>query len=375
MVNLPPPQEPNDRQPPSGSLRDRDEAIAVAIAFLSIGTILWWGWTRGQRFFNPAVDFAETIDRIAAEEERETEALEGDEGDTFLPFVPEREASGNARDPVPTEPETDSPRLRGLEGSLNRERPEADRMDTVPTDPLNDSGAIETPEDLVPVVPPTTAEATETDPDASPSETGTPPPLDISDVSEDYWAYPYIVSLYERGLLPDLPTGQLQPDKELTRAEFAALLNSSFLNEQPTQRELAFADIQSDYWAANAIDQVVGTGYMSGYPDDTFGPSQLVPRYQVLVTFATGLGLQPPSDVDGTIEQFQGAQDLPNWARPKVAAAIANGLVVNHPEPQQLEPQQPATRAEIIALIHQALVSKGMVEPVENPAPFVNPTE
>ncbi|MDB9525818.1 S-layer homology domain-containing protein [Oscillatoria sp. CS-180] len=355
MVNLPP--DPNDRQPPE-AFRDKDEAIAVAIAFLAVGTILFWGWTRGQRTFVPAANLPQLLEEPLLEDGAlSDEAIEEDS-------VLGRPRTFDA--PVDT-PLEDAEILE--DDTVSRRTVADEDIDT--TLDLDDEGVAPiVQEDL-------TAEDVEV-----PAEEATPfeedsveaevlPPLDISDVAENYWAYPYIVTLFEEGLLPDLPEGELRPDQQMTRAELAALLNSSFVQNEPEERDLAFEDISDTYWAADAIRHVVDAGYMTGYPDDTFRPDELVPRYQVLVTLATGLGLADPADPQAVLNRYQGAEELPEWSLGQVAAAAENSIVVNHPEPQALAPQEPATRAEIIVMIYQALVEQGRVEAIASP--FVAP--
>lgn len=350
MVNLPP--DPNDGQPPS-RLRDNDEAIAVAIAFLAVGAILWWGWTRGQRMFAPSISTPTIIDESLRGDASIIGLEDGEQaGDRLSRF------SRQFRDEEVEVEEESSARVRERQ-VVPESRSNVVGQTVAPVTVPRDPEAVAIDQDEA---------GAAADPDAA---TQTPPPLDISDVSEDYWAYPYIVDLYEKDLLPDLPSGQLQPDKQLTRAEFAALLNSSFVQNEPGQRDLNFSDIAGDYWAANAIQQVVDAGYMSGYPDGEFKPDQIVPRYQVLVTLASGLGMTDPANPQEILSRFQGAGEVPNWAQGKVAAAADNQLLVNYPNPQSLAPQQPATRAEIIVMIHQALLSQGRVEEISSP--YVNP--
>jgi hypothetical protein len=362
MVNLPPdpnlPPNPNDRQP-SGRFRDNDELIAVVLAFLGIGVILFWGWTRGdQRNLLQTLPSVPLVDRALMTDEGtpdEAEIVEDDRFASPIPFFtsPNEIAEEDLEDRTAT---ANRERRRGLGATAPRPAPqEVPRATT----------------DAPSAVTPDAADAPVDEPTEPESEM---PPLSIADVSTDYWAYPYIVSLYENGFLPDLPTGQLQPDEPLTRAEFAALLNSSFVGEAAQERSLTFTDISATFWAADAIEQVVDAGYMTGYPDDTFQPDQLVPRYQVLVTLATGLNLSPPANPAAVLDQFQGNEDVPNWAVEQVAAAIDNGLLVNYPEPQRLAPVQSATRAEIIVLLHQALRQQGRVEPVAE-SPYVDPGE
>ncbi|MGF1461031.1 MAG: S-layer homology domain-containing protein [Leptolyngbyaceae cyanobacterium] len=387
MVDLPPPN-PNNRPSPS-PLRDNDEAIAVAIAFLSIGAILWWGWTRGQQFFSPPVDLSKLPASVAGSESSlglddiTGEADTTSDQDGLFSFF-RREAvdkTDAAKDTPSTASQADTA-TSGLMGGMgglssnNRDRrvdAEASRAAVATPGSTDATEGAAAPSAIAPeaAAPDDNATApSEAEPEGSAQSL---PELDISDVSEDYWAYPYIVSLYEQDLLPDFPSGQLQPDKELTRAEFAALLNSSFVKDEQTKRELGFSDVTSDFWAADAIKKVVDTGYMSGFPEGTFQPDQVVPRYQVFITMATGLELSPPTDVEGALNRFPGAQDLPGWARPQVAAAASEGLIINHPDPQQLAPQQPATRGEIIAIIHQALATQGRIEPIESE--FVAPPQ
>lgn len=371
MVNLPPP-EPNE-QPPSTQRRDNDEAIAVAIALLSVGAILWWGWTRGQQIFAPVVNLPQvTADGVITD--NAPGALEADGADDALRSRNERGFLGGlfgGDGDATADVDVADPTARATDDEVATARGRSDRPATdsrSPGDAIDFpavSGEIDPDEGVAPTeLAPNNAASTPTDETA----TAPLPELTIADVSEDYWAYPYIVSLFEAGLLPNLPSGELRPDQPLTRAELAALLTSSFVGDgQPGQEAIQFADVSADFWAENAISQVVDTGYMVGFPDNTFKPSELVPRYQTLVTMASGLGLTPPEDVDGTLGSLQGAQELPAWSRAQVAAAAAEGIIVNHPDPQQLAPQQPTTRAEAIAFIHEALVARGELEPVDTP--------
>ncbi|MEL7245882.1 MAG: S-layer homology domain-containing protein, partial [Cyanobacteria bacterium J06573_2] len=44
----------------------------------------------------------------------------------------------------------------------------------------------------------------------------------------------------------------------------------------------------------------------------------------------------------------------------------ANGLVVNYPDRNSFRPNEEATRAEVAAMLHQALVKIDQVEPVKS---------
>lgn len=196
-------------------------------------------------------------------------------------------------------------------------------------------------------------------PDVIPSQ------LDISDVPEDHWAYPFITKLHSEGIIPDYPDGKFQPDKPVTRAELAAQIQRAFVNE-PGQRALTFSDIAPDYWAADAIEGAVDKKFMSGYPEGDFQPDKTVPRYEVLVALVSGLELDIPTSPETSLQQFQDQGQLPDWSKGKIAASTQENIVVSHPDPGLLKPETNATRAEVAAMIYQALVQSGRLEPIES---------
>jgi hypothetical protein len=341
MVNLPPEsgETPSDRtriSSAAGSPLTFDEFVAVVIAFLALGSILLWGLTRPGLQTLGLFDLGDPVAAPPGEPARPGIApVPGDPADL--------EAERLRRDQVPATP--------GI-GAAPAEDPAATGGLFGPLFPTRQA-PIATADTAIAPVPAA--------PDAA-----APPPLDISDVPPNHWAYPFIVRLFEAGYLPDFPEGQFQPDRELTRAELAALLNQSLINTQ-TPGTAQFTDVAPDYWAAEAIQQAVAANYMRGFPEGDFQPDQLVPRSQVLVTLVSGLGIPDFPYTQEVLSRFPDNGELPEWARRQVAAATAAGIVVNHPNPELLRPEQPATRAEITAMIYQALAARGEVERINSP--------
>jgi S-layer homology domain len=342
MVNLPPDQPtPSDASRRVGDTEPRgrrtlepDELLAVVLAFLGIGSILWWGLTRSQGLLtDPGL-----LSRRAEEPSALAPAIPEGTGEDFEPRTFER-GERPRQDPAAG--------TAGLPGF----GPEDQRSAAVPRE--STAGVV------VPAAP--------TDVPSDPStEVETTQPIDISDVPTTHWAYPFIKPMFDGGYLPDFPESGFQPDQPLTRAELAALLSQAF-GDVPREGSMrSFSDVPGNYWAASAIDSAVSQGFMNGYPEGDFRPDQAVPRYEVLVSLASGLGLTDPPAPDQTLQAFVDLGPLPAWARPKVAAAAENGLVVNHPNRDQLKPAQAATRAEIVAMIHQALVQQGELPAVES---------
>jgi hypothetical protein len=56
---------------------------------------------------------------------------------------------------------------------------------------------------------------------------------------------------------------------------------------------------------------------------------------------------------------FDDRAQIPNWATSAIIAATEKGLVVNYPNPRMLRPSYSATRADVAAMVYQALVIDG----------------
>ncbi|WP_416336308.1 DUF1565 domain-containing protein [Calothrix sp. UHCC 0171] len=194
-----------------------------------------------------------------------------------------------------------------------------------------------------------------------------PPPggaVTFKDVSPNYWAKAYIEALASRNIIAGFPDGTFKPDAPVTRDQFAAIIAKAF-NPAPKREAIAFTDVKSNYWAFQVIQVAVRGGFISGYPDKTFKPQQQIPRVQVLVALANGLGITTPNA--GVLSFYSDASRIPEYAITSVAGATTRGLVVNYPNVKQLNPTREATRAEVAAFIYQALVSSGSAPAIQSP--------
>lgn len=63
---------------------------------------------------------------------------------------------------------------------------------------------------------------------------------------------------------------------------------------------------------------------------------------------------------------YQDADRIPENAINEVAAATQANIVVNYPNPRVLNPNELLSRGSATALIHQALVNQGQIEPLQD---------
>lgn len=185
------------------------------------------------------------------------------------------------------------------------------------------------------------------------------------DVASNYWAAGFINELVAREVIAGFPDGSFKPDAPVTRAQFAAMVQKA-LSKTKGRDAIAFVDVSANYWAYTAINNSYEMGFLSGYPGQVFRPEQNIPREQVLVSLANGLNYSAMNNMSTVLSYYNDASSISEFARPAIAAATERKMVVNYSSLKQLNPKRNATRAEVAALIYQALFSQGQVAAINS---------
>ncbi len=167
---------------------------------------------------------------------------------------------------------------------------------------------------------------------------------------QGHWAAGQINKWVEQGLVAGYEDGTFKPDRQITRAEFVALVNRSFAVE-PAASGLRFADVQPGTWYYGEVAAAAAAGYISGYPDGSFGPGLSITRQEAAAILVKLLKLEPAA---GEIEQFQDADLIAQWARDSVGAVVRDGLMVGMPD-HTFQPQKGISRAEAVVSLERAL--------------------
>lgn len=188
----------------------------------------------------------------------------------------------------------------------------------------------------------------------------------LSDI-DAYWASPYIRSLADQGVIGGFPDGTFRPNDQLTRAQFAAIVTKGFGLDTNVAAP-RFSDAIPT-WAAPAIGAAAAAGFISGFPDGTFRPNDVLTRAQAItvLTKAATSGFVDPSQVDPLLSVYQDSNTIPSFARPAVATATQEGLLVLYPDPRFVNADDVATRGEVAALAYQALAEVGRIPPLAPP--------
>ena len=176
-----------------------------------------------------------------------------------------------------------------------------------------------------------------------------------------HWAEKFIEGLHQGEFITGYPDGTFKPDAQMTRAQYAALLNQAF-TLTPKREAIKFSDVSNDFWASEVIQKAYRAGFLSGFPEGTFKPNDQIQRVQILVSLVNGLGLSASDNVAPYAEHGS----IPDYGKDEVNTATVKGLVVNYPDVKKLQPTEAATRAEVSAFIYQALVNAGELAAIDS---------
>lgn len=333
-----------------------DDAIGVLIAFGTIGTILGWALLQGGRSGG-------FLDR------------------PLVSGLPQASPQATPQSEFPlggTRQRTASPYPQTLEQRQDPRAVPSPGLTVVPGAVGAAPALVPVPGVILPV--PTVSPSPDVGVTPTTSPTASPIAAIFTDIPEGYWATPFIAALSQRQALVGYRDRTYRPDRPVTRAEFATIIQKAF-QRQNTQEPINYTDVADDYWAADSIKSSTRDGFIEGFPDRTYKPNEPVTRLQVYLALVSGLGLQPPSDPQQSLNRFEDRGEVPEYAVPAISAATQSGIVVNHPEREILNPSQNATRAEVAAIVYQALVEAGQAEPIQSeyvvnasPSPSVSPS-
>ncbi len=201
-------------------------------------------------------------------------------------------------------------------------------------------------------------------PEPAPEPAPSPQPTtDLTDI-QGYWAEGFITGLIERNVVSGFTDNTFRPELPVTRAQFATFISRAFdlPEDQPAQR---FSDVPAGFWAAEAIARAQRMGFLSIFPDGTIRPNQVMTRVQGIAALVSGLSLS--SGNPNSLQVYRDRAQIPSQFADEVAAATQKRLVVNHPLVDELNPMQPLSRAELSALMYQAMVITGQARAIASP--------
>ena len=158
------------------------------------------------------------------------------------------------------------------------------------------------------------------------------------DVQAKNWFNNGVSTSAKAGIIKGYEDGSFRPNRNITRAEFAAIA-ARFLSDE-VNLPVSFSDI-SGHWAENEINRAVKAGWIKGYTDGTFRPQGAVTWGQALKMALLTAKYEDAKPVEGG-----------SWASGYIALAKAEGIIA---EDAEIDHNKNITRVEMCELLAKAL--------------------
>ena len=183
------------------------------------------------------------------------------------------------------------------------------------------------------------------------------------------------------------------PDREITRAEFAAIMvralglkeedgateggsagamgaslaGATETNSAGASGSVAFTDVKSSDWFRGYIKAAVEYGLIKGYDDNTFKPNASITREEAMAIIAramkwTGLETEYRADELAALYSIMIDTDsVAAWAKGAVGACLKNGIITGR-DGLTIAPKASITRAETAAMAQRLLKKSGLID-------------
>ena len=186
-------------------------------------------------------------------------------------------------------------------------------------------------------------------------------PLSFMDM-ENHWAKEAANNLGARLIVTGDEVGNLHPDGATSRGEFILMLTKALGIYRTGTGTDRFADVPKISPYFDAVSSAVDYGLISGYPDGTFRPEQLLTREEMITIFAkASLMVKLDAIKENTLADFLDRTKVSAWAKPYMDQAIRTGLVSGNQG--MLNPKKQPSLAESISLIERMLKNSGLINP------------
>ncbi|WP_167859365.1 S-layer homology domain-containing protein [Paenibacillus cymbidii] len=184
-------------------------------------------------------------------------------------------------------------------------------------------------------------------------------PVSLTDIA-GHWAAQAIVQAVGLGFVEGYPDGTFRPQREVSRSEFVTLLGRALHLEMPGSKRQPLADDSLlPEWAQPYIYAAIDKGWIVGYEDDTFRADRSITRMEMTAIIARTVGVKSATGGLAYVD----ADRIPAWGHDAAATATTVGLVQGRDD-HTFAPNDNSTRAEAVVLILNLLqaIDRGDVE-------------
>ncbi|WP_165972400.1 cadherin-like beta sandwich domain-containing protein [Paenibacillus piri] len=189
-------------------------------------------------------------------------------------------------------------------------------------------------------------------------------PIEFRDV-ENHWAKNAVNDMGARMVIDGTGDGMFNPDRDITRAEFAAIVVRA-LGLKPENGATTFSDVKATDWYNGVINTAHAYHLISGFEDATFRPNDKITREQAMVIIAKAMTITNlkaklhVQSTEETLRSYRDAAEASPWAQSSIVDSVQSGIVSGR-SGTELVPKDYMTRAEVAAIVQRLLQKSELI--------------
>ncbi len=183
---------------------------------------------------------------------------------------------------------------------------------------------------------------------------------------EKHWAKEAVNDMGSRLIFDGTANGDFEPDRSITRAEFAVAVVKALGLMRPGTGRDTFSDVAKGQWYYDAVTTAGEYGIISGYGNGKFGPMDTITREQAMVMIKkamkiTGLKVEfNQGEMDELLASFSDSGLSADWAREGVVECVKAGIISGKGN-KLLAPLDKITRAEAAVILQKLLQKSDLI--------------
>ncbi|WP_168118780.1 immunoglobulin-like domain-containing protein [Paenibacillus sp. HB172176] len=191
-------------------------------------------------------------------------------------------------------------------------------------------------------------------------------PEQFADVA-GLWSMTDVNDMASRIVVNGVDDFHYEPERNITRAEFGAIIVRALGIVSHEDKILAYPDVVSGAWYEDELSVAVENGLVNGYPDGTFRPGNGITRLESMVIVSRAMaivGLQPSvqaSEIEALLQAFTDGASVPQWAESQVKLNLSAGIIQGRDG--RLDLDEWITRAETAAVVRRLFIAAGLINP------------
>ncbi len=190
-------------------------------------------------------------------------------------------------------------------------------------------------------------------------------PAEYKDVI-GHWAMEAINDMGSRLVISGTGNDRFEPDRDITRAEFTAIIVKGLGLFRPKTGKDLFEDVTKGAWYYDVVSIAYEYELISGYGDGKFGPMDKITREQAMTIVERAMDITELELDFADIEKekalvvFSDLGQLSEWSENGITKCVKAGIIKGKNE-KILAPKNGVTRAEAAVIIRRLLQKSELI--------------